>query len=54
MTDSHKSQQENLTQAARQQQFLDVISPEEATARFHRHLNLLPLGTDTSTGETTS
>ena len=32
---------------ARQQQFLNVIGREEATARFHKHLNLKPLGSET-------
>lgn len=30
--------------AARQEQFLEVVSPEEAQARFLRHLDLAPLG----------
>ena len=30
--------------AARQEQFLDVVSAEEARARFERHLDLTPLG----------
>ena len=30
--------------AARQDQFLDVVSREEAERRFHAHLNLAPLG----------
>ncbi len=34
----------NVPDAARQQQFLQVISREEATERFHRHLHLNPLG----------
>ena len=33
--------------AARQDQFLDVVSREEAEARFHRHLSLAPLGAET-------
>jgi putative molybdopterin biosynthesis protein len=33
-----------LARLARQEQFLDVVSREEATARFHRHLDLRPLG----------
>jgi putative molybdopterin biosynthesis protein len=32
---------------ARQEQFLEVVDRDEATARFHRHLRLLPLGTET-------
>jgi putative molybdopterin biosynthesis protein len=33
-----------LARLARQEQFLEVVSSEEATARFHRHLKLRPLG----------
>ena len=40
MTDIEAS----LARLARQEQFLEVVSSEEATARFHRHLKLLPLG----------
>ncbi|MGA2126473.1 MAG: molybdopterin biosynthesis protein [Xanthobacteraceae bacterium] len=29
--------------AARQEQFLEVVPPDEARARFHRHLDLVPL-----------
>jgi putative molybdopterin biosynthesis protein len=47
MTASSNKPHDELKRAARQQQFLDVISPDEATARFHRHLNLAPLGTET-------
>jgi putative molybdopterin biosynthesis protein len=36
-----------LQELARQQQFLDVIGRDEATARFHRHLVLSPLGAET-------
>jgi putative molybdopterin biosynthesis protein len=36
-----------LRQAASQQQFLDVVSLDEATERFHRHLQLEPLGIET-------
>jgi putative molybdopterin biosynthesis protein len=35
--------------AARQEQFLEVVSPEEARARFDRHLNLAPLPGETVT-----
>jgi putative molybdopterin biosynthesis protein len=35
--------------AARQEQFLEVLSPEEARARFDRHLNLAPLPGETVT-----
>ncbi len=37
---------ETLRAAARQDQFLDVVSREEAEARFHRHLRLAPLGAE--------
>lgn len=33
--------------AARQEQFLEVVAPEEARARFHRHLGLEPLPAET-------
>ena len=33
-----------VRQAARQEQFLEVISAEDARARFHKHLDLAPLG----------
>ncbi len=33
--------------AARQEQFLDVVSAEEARARFERHLDLTPLAAET-------
>jgi putative molybdopterin biosynthesis protein len=32
--------------AARQEQFLEVVSPEEARTRFERHLDLKPLGVE--------
>ena len=35
-----------LRQLARQEQFLEVVSSEEAIVRFHRHLSLQPLGTE--------
>ncbi len=35
-----------LARLARQEQFLDVVSSDEATARFHRHLKLRPLGSE--------
>src|SRR5262245_51322377 len=35
--------------AARQEQFLEVVSPEEARARFERHLDLAPLSGETVT-----
>ena len=36
-----------VRQAARQEQFLEVVSAEEARARFERHLVLRPLGPET-------
>jgi putative molybdopterin biosynthesis protein len=36
-----------LSRLARQDQFLDVVDRAEATARFHRHLELRPLGSET-------
>ena len=36
-----------LKQLARQEQFLEVVDEAEATARFHRHLDLRPLGSET-------
>ena len=38
---------ETLALATRQAQFLDVVAPETATARFHAHLRLRPLGVET-------
>ena len=38
---------EAVRAAARQEQFLEVISPEEARTRFERHLDLKPLGSET-------
>jgi putative molybdopterin biosynthesis protein len=35
-----------LRNLARQEQFLDVVGSAEATARFHRHLKLSPLGSE--------
>ena len=35
-----------LSRLARQDQFLEVVSREEAMARFHRHLRLQPLGSE--------
>jgi putative molybdopterin biosynthesis protein len=35
-----------LSRLARQEQFLSVVSSAEATARFHRHLRLRPLGSE--------
>jgi putative molybdopterin biosynthesis protein len=36
-----------LRSLARQEQFLDVVDRDTATARFHRHLDLRPLGVET-------
>jgi putative molybdopterin biosynthesis protein len=36
-----------LRSLARQEQFLDVVDRETAAARFHRHLDLRPLGPET-------
>src|ERR1700726_318052 len=36
-----------LRSLARQEQFLDVVDRDAATARFYRHLNLRPLGSET-------
>lgn len=36
-----------VRRAARQEQFLEVVSAEEATARFKRHLDLSPCGGET-------
>ena len=33
--------------AARQEQFLEVVSAEEARARFEKHLDLSPLAAET-------
>src|SRR5262245_48578250 len=35
-----------IRRAARQEQFLDVVSAEEARARFARHIDLAPLGSE--------
>jgi putative molybdopterin biosynthesis protein len=35
-----------LSRLARQDQFLDVVSRDEAVARFHRHLDLRPRGSE--------
>ena len=36
-----------LRSLARQEQFLDVVDRDTATARFHRYLDLRPLGAET-------
>src|SRR5205823_10334311 len=35
-----------LRRLARQEQFLEVVGRDQATARFHRHLVLAPLGSE--------
>lgn len=35
-----------IRQAARQEQFLEVVSAEDARTRFHKHLSLAPLGAE--------
>jgi len=35
-----------VRRAARQEQFLEVVSPEDARARFARHVSLTPLGSE--------
>src|SRR5258707_15366381 len=35
-----------LSRLARQEQFLEVVDRDEATARFHQHLQLRPLGAE--------
>jgi putative molybdopterin biosynthesis protein len=44
--DMSRSSNRQVSAAAQQDQFLDVISRDEAAARFHRHLNLEPLGAE--------
>ncbi len=41
------SRRPGVRSAARQEQFLEVITRDEATARFRRHLTLAPLGRET-------
>ena len=38
-----------LAALARQEQFLDVVDRDEAVRRFHRHLELRPLGPEAVT-----
>jgi putative molybdopterin biosynthesis protein len=38
-----------IRRAAQQEQFLEVVDRDEAIARFHRHLELAPLGTESVT-----
>ena len=56
MSDSHNIKPETdsdllarVRAAARQEQFLDVVSADEARARFEAHLDLKPLGAETVT-----
>ena len=37
-----------LRSLARQEQFLEVVDRDEATARFQRHLRMRPLGIETA------
>ncbi|MGH6814544.1 MAG: molybdopterin biosynthesis protein, partial [Hyphomicrobiaceae bacterium] len=41
-----KDIQAALSRLVRQDQFLDVVDRDEAMARFHRHVELRPLGTE--------
>jgi putative molybdopterin biosynthesis protein len=51
MNETRRASRETLLdavrRAARQEQFLEVVSAEEARARFERHLELTPLGGET-------
>ncbi len=51
MTDAHKTETPGLIaavrDAARQEQFLEVVAVAEARRRFHRHLDLAPLAAET-------
>ena len=42
--DQGRSEDSRAPEAARQQQFLNVVSRDEAAARFHEHLDLTPRG----------
>jgi putative molybdopterin biosynthesis protein len=42
-TDEHGAWMATIRRAARQEQFLDVVSPAEAERRFHQHIDLSPL-----------
>ena len=44
---AHESPRPGVRSAARQEQFLEVITRDEATDRFRRHLVLAPLGRET-------
>ena len=52
MNDPHTLQQAasdlvaSIRAAARQEQFLEVVSAEEATRRFHAEIDLTPLGAE--------
>ncbi|WP_158047587.1 molybdopterin biosynthesis protein [Skermanella pratensis] len=46
---SESDLRQKLRAAARQEQFLEVVGRDEATARFHRHLTLAPVGSETVT-----
>jgi putative molybdopterin biosynthesis protein len=45
-TEGPETMEAALRRLARQEQFLDTVTREEAIARFHRHLDLRPLGTE--------
>src|SRR5260370_36010608 len=45
--DPHDDITSALRRLARQEQFLEVVSREEAVARVHRHLALAPLANET-------
>src|SRR5471030_1785987 len=55
MSESRKPKSDNddliarMRAAARQEQFLDVVSADEARARFEKHLDLSPLSAETVT-----
>ena len=44
---SESDLRQKLRAAARQEQFLEVVGRDEATVRFHRHLTLAPVGSET-------
>jgi putative molybdopterin biosynthesis protein len=43
---SHAAPPRSLAEGFGQEQFLDVVDRDEAERRFHRHLNLSPLGVE--------
>jgi len=46
---THDALLDAIRQAARQEQFLEVVAAEDARARFHKHLHLAPLGSEQAT-----